>query len=241
MPPVAPLPHWPIDGLEFDRSLHLQRVLDVFGCHPSCPLFPTAQDHEYVSGAFSNQRHPETGMQLSAPGTRVLIGRLNHWFYRQHDHPVDSDLVFQYPRFHSFPFLFSRPITIGGFDDDDGRWTVNQVNVADIHLRWSEIGHGVRSPAYTPSRYPEHAYPFDRAYFRAICAQFKPLFPDPSSDALLAHSETGLIVSRCSYHHLMDLIISFDASRRPADTPEPRWYLLRVPTSTYVREFQQHT
>ncbi|KAM5539998.1 hypothetical protein V8D89_006330 [Ganoderma adspersum] len=251
MPPVAPLPLWPIYGLEFDPALHLDRVLSVFGCSTTCPFFSSAQDRAYASTVFSNARDLRTGLQCPPgfPDVRPIYARMDHWLYREHDHPVDSDLVYQYPRFHTFPFLFSWPICVAGLVErngfvDDEVWDVSCIHVADIHLRWSEIVRGVHDATYSPSRYPQDAYPFSRSYFRTICSLFNPLPRAPHaspSDLRLRHSATGLPVARGSYRLLTLLTVDFDISHPPEDPLEPEWYLLRVPTTMFVRQLELHS
>ncbi|PIL30704.1 hypothetical protein GSI_06872 [Ganoderma sinense ZZ0214-1] len=249
MPPVAPLPFWPINGIEFDPALHLERVLSVFGCSTSCSFFSTEQDRAYASTVFSNVRDPHTGLQRfhCFPEARPIFTRMDDWLHRDHDHPVDSDLVFQHPRYYSFPSLFTRPILVAGISEtdggfvDDALYTVARIHVADIHLRWSEISRGALDASYSPSRYPRGAYPFDHSYFRGVCSQFRPLPSASPSNLPLRHSATGLPVAQGSYRALMQLIVDFDLDHPPEHPSDPEWYLMRVPTATYIDQLLSYS
>lgn len=230
--PYAPLPFWPIDGLYFSPTRHFERVLDVIGCHVNCPALRT-NDHEYFSSAFSNARD-DAGCQLPSSDIHLLAAAWDYWcdLDTSHDHTVDPDLVYPYPRIHPFPFSFSRPIRL--------RRCGRTVYVADIHLRWSEIQHGITDTTYVPSRYRPDGYPFDVSYFREACSLFDFRVPIPAFypgvEPTFVHAETGLQVARSTYRDLYQAVMELHL--HGVRVRDPVGYILRVHPDLFLHELQ---
>lgn len=240
--PVAPLPHWPIGEEQFVPSAHYLRVLEVIGCRPDCPGRRFGwREVEYFSSAFCNAVD-EDGYQLHDDSIHLSSAACDYWCDEpnaEHDHPVDLDLVYPYPRIHPFPFTFSRPIHV--FNRSTGQSAT--LHVSDLHLRWSEVRAGVSDTRYAPSRYGPHGYPFNISYFRDACALFELLVPHATLDSssmepLLIHSESRLPVEHVPFKSIFDAVVFFHLEG--AHVRDPVGRVLRSAPSLFLRQVQNY-
>ncbi len=229
-PAVAPLPLWPIAGIEFSPSLHLRHVLAVFGCHEGCPA--VRSDLPYYGSVYANARNSLQTFQVPTPYTMIVeaLWDFSVELVDRHDHPIDTDLVYPYVRIHSFPFTFSRPILVYIPTFRCARY----FHVSDIHLRWSEIRRGLEDVRYAPSRYLGEGYPFNATYFREACKPFELRIPATPSLSPFIHRATGLPVEMVSYEVIRRRITALAPS-----SDREVVYLLRVPTAESMQLLQK--
>ncbi len=228
---VAPLPGWPIKGIEFTPSEHFSRVLSVLGCDRLCPY--ARAEEEYIGSAFSNFLDADGILQQPIPGVNAVFARDDFWARDAggHTHEVDPDLVYPYVRIHHFPFPFSRMILVpcdrgrcldAAHTPDEGAITGSKLYVADIHLRWSEIERGVYERTFVPDRYTVNGYPFNIQYFDLARELFHPRIPytpqpPHASYPQLIHGPTNLPLELCPFGTLERRISRLARHFGPAD------------------------
>ncbi len=226
---VAPLPSWPLDGIDYCPKLHYTRVLRVVGCRVECPGHRSFE-RPYFSSAFANAVD-EDGYQIHDDAAQLVSAQGDYWAGqdRKHDHPVDADIVYPYPRIHPFEFPLSRAVRV--FSRSTGRSTV--LHVADLHIRWSEIRQALADPSFMPGRYSASGYPFNTSYFRAVCSLFELRIPRMfPTRPLLVHRPSGLRVSLITYDELFHRVAAFHVEDYHLYDPVGR--VLRLPPTEFL-------
>ncbi|KAI0668646.1 hypothetical protein C8Q78DRAFT_1081037 [Trametes maxima] len=250
----VPLPGLDINGIAFDSQQQHQRLLSHWGCREECPVYralPEVFRWDWQVEQLKHQPVPAKSSFRMLGSIRATKADMS-WLL-EHDHPVDPDLVFLYPRVSTIPFPLATPIYVATPRHRPARY----LWVADINLCWSEIRLALKYPGLMPTRYSLEAHlhsphPLsDPEYFRGVVNKFRHIAEDVPPAVPIRHAQTGYqVVPRSNFNDILRRVLAYDIVRTSMDSAERPavfidnvllpWSLIRDGVGGFRDPFQDH-